>query len=522
MLGIDYKFDLYPITMPYKNILNATLLTLVSVNHQIVMAADTPLFTKHTISVDFEVSQPVVAADILPQKGYELLILGVNKQQQRVLGIYGFDPQTTQFEELDTLVLSNNVFAFDLGDAGANGIQSLYFLSRNKIEKYLPAQALVAPSLIEEQIVSSMYLVNRADSITRRDFARDINNDGKDDFLLADFEQLNLWLTDCCGKRHQQSLPIAANLEVDQDSLTYKETELYFADMDLDNKTDILFAEAGKLNVYSQNSGKGYAQQPLQIKINSNIYGINWWDIIGADGQKLDQSQLTHRKVEDIKDFNGDGIADIAVRYTQSSGVLDRTNDYEFFYGQIADGKLSYAQSPSTSITSDDTLSDLTLLDLTEDGKQEVMVSSFDLGLSQIVGALLSGSIDLDVLIFSMDETENFPSKPLINQEVEMTFSLTSGRSGEPLMKVADVNGDKVKDLIFSDGDEKINLLLATPGARRPYAKRTLSQKVQVPQNAKYTALEDINRDGKADLVFHYGRLDDAALLSQITVLMAN
>ena len=156
------------------------------------------------------------------------------------------------------------------------------------------------------------------------------------------------------------------------------------------------------------------------------------------------------------------------------------------------------------------------------DGKQEVSVSSFDIGISQIVGALLSGSIDQDVLIFSMNENNQFGKKPLVSQEVQITFSLSSGTRGQPLIKMIDINGDAVKDIVYSDGDDLIRTLLATPDQKKPYAKRSLRQKLPMPKNPSNATTEDLNRDGKMDVVLHHGPADSPDLLKRVMVLMAN
>jgi hypothetical protein len=156
------------------------------------------------------------------------------------------------------------------------------------------------------------------------------------------------------------------------------------------------------------------------------------------------------------------------------------------------------------------------------DGKQEVAVLSFDIGISQIVGALLSGSIDQDVLIFSMDENDQFGKAPLVCQEVEITFSLSSGTRGQPLVTMIDINGDAVKDIVYSDGEELIRTVLATPDQKSPYAKRSLRQKTPMPKNPYDAATEDLNGDGKTDLVLHHGPADSAELLKRVLVLMAN
>ncbi|MFT4938292.1 MAG: hypothetical protein ACI88A_001316 [Paraglaciecola sp.] len=505
-----------------KNTLRIIFPTIIFAVHQSVFGAGPPPFTVHNITTPFKVSHPVVVANISPASGSELLVLGVDELGQRSVAVYGLNAPTNKLTLLDNISVPNSIFAIDVGEVSTEGLQNLFLLSKNMIYKYVPGQLSQEAHLVEEQSVSSMYLGNFADAISSRDFARDINDDGKDDFVIPHFEQLNLWLSDCCSQRHYQSLPIAAQLKVDKDSVTFGETQLYYADLTLDGKTDVVLVEQGKLIIYPQKQDTQFATQALQVNINKTIHGVNWWDIVEADGQNMDQSELTHRKVENIQDMNGDNIADIAVRFTKSSGVLDRVNDYQFFFGSVINKQLTYPEQPDTAIISDETLSDLQLIDLDADGKQEVMLSSFDLGLSQIIGALLSGSIEQDALIFSMDENNKFIKKPLVNQEVEITFSLSSGRSGEPLLKVADVNGDKFKDLVFSDDDDQIHVLFATPKGKRAFAKRPVKQKLKVPKNAENAAQSDLNNDGKADFILHYGRLDESDMLAQLTVLIAN
>jgi hypothetical protein len=482
----------------------------------------TDIFTQHQIDLGFNVNQPVLIADLLPQAGSELVVVGVDDKQQRILAIYFFDTQSNTFIQQDKIKIADNVFSYDVGEPKNDGLQRLYLLDKTAVHRYVPARSSQKSAWVQSESVSSMYLGDKADSFKQMDFIQDINNDGVDDIMLPHFEQLNLWLSDCCGARHPQNLPIAARIEMNQSSVRYDDQELYFQDMNLDGKTDLVTVEQGQLSVFAQNEDLQFALIPIKIKIDKSIYAVDWWEMKGSNGQEMDQSDIQHRVVKEIDDFNGDGIPDIAVQFTKSSGVLDKTIDFEFFYGSLNNGQLAYSEQASTSVTSEETLNNLTFLDRDMDGKKEVSVSSFDIGISQIVGALLSGSIDQDVLIFSMDENNQFGKEPLVSQEVEITFSLSSGTQGQPLVKMIDINGDAVKDIVYSDGDDLIRALLATPSQKKPYAKRSLRQKLPMPKNPYNTASKDLNSDGKTDLVLHHGPADSSELLKRVIVLMAN
>ncbi|MDU0354278.1 VCBS repeat-containing protein [Paraglaciecola aquimarina] len=483
------------------------------------LAKYTELFSEHNISVPFKVNQGVVAADILAHLGIELLVIGVDEQQQRKLAIYGVN--INEYEVLDLIDIPNNFWGYDLGDKNAEGMRQLYFLTQSKVLRYVPAHHSQPAKMQVEQDVESMYLSAQSDSFMQIDFVQDLNNDGEDDIFLPHFQQVNLWLTDGSDIKQRQSLPIGARLQLKHSQFRFFDADLYFEDMNQDTKTDIVYLSQDKVATHLQNDKGLFSTEPVYIDILPMVSAHEWWDITDVNGQELDQSNLTHRKLDGLRDINGDGIADLVVKYTQSSGVLDKTIDYEFYYGSLKDGVLEYEHDISSKVSSKDTLTDLQFVDLENDGRLEVLVSSFDIGISQIVGALMSGSIDQDSMIFAMDDKDEFAKEPLLNQEVEMTFSLSSGSRGEPMIKMIDLNKDGVKDMVYSDGDALIRALLATPGEKRPYSRWSLKQKISMPKNPANALTQDLNEDGKTDLVLHYGPADKSELLQRLVILIA-
>lgn len=366
-----------------------------------------------------------------------------------------------------------------------------------------------------------MYIADQASYLLQQDFAKDINNDQQDDFILNHFGHLNLWLSNCCQQRQYQRLPISARLKVHDDGVTFSYPKLFYVDMNKDGKQDIVAVNTGELSVLQQTADGHFSSTPLVIPIATNIDGINWWDKVEADGRNLDQSQLQHRVVEEILDINHDGVTDMIVRFTRSSGVLDKTNDYELYLGELNEGQLQFKSQASSVIQSDETLSGLQIIDIENDGQSELLLSSFDVGLSQIIGALLSGSIDQEILVFSLNEQGLFNQKPMTTQDVEITFSLSRGRSGEPMVKIVDVNGDGYKDMLLSDGNDKLKIIHATPNDKRSFPRRSGKFDILLPANAKDITDSDLNADGKTDLILHYGRLDDPAFANQIKILTA-
>lgn len=488
------------------------------------------LFTTYNITVPFNISQPILPVNILKNAGVELVVIGVDEQQSRWLAIYAFNPQKNQYTLIEKHVIPDKYFGYDISEMPEtenDALQYLYFIARDEVVRFKSQYQSheLKPVFVLKQKINSMYLVDHADFLAPRDFIRDINDDGLDDIVLQDFETLNLWLSNCCGQLHQQTLPLKAFTSLRDNQVTFKQQKLYFSDFNLDQKTDIAWVKQGQIEYFEQLPNGEFSRQGRTVLLNEVIYGLNWWDIREADGDNLDQSKLAHHVVEEIKDVNGDGIVDVVVRFSKSSGVLERSNDYEFYFGQNSHqpsgSPLLFLKEASTIISADGTLTDLTIVDINKDNRFEVLLSSFELSITNIIGALISGSIDQEVLLYSLDPQDNFGKKPAITKEVELSFSLSNGRSGSPVVLLSDVNGDGLQDILLSDDDDMLKLYLGKTG-KRLFAKKAIKQDIALPQDGVNVQQYDMNFDGKQDFVMHYGRLDDERLLNQFTLLITN
>ena len=170
-------------------------------------------------------------------------------------------------------------------------------------------------------------------------------------------------------------------------------------------------------------------------------------------------------------------------------------------------------------IKAEGTLTGLKIVDVNEDNKFEVLLSSFELSVSNIIGALLSGGIDQNVLLFVLNDDDSYENDALISKEVELSFSLTSGQSGQPIVLLTDVNGDGRQDLILSAGEERLSIFLGNK-SKKLFNRKASKHKILLPKNGALFEQHDINYDGKADFIMRYGRLDDESMASKVTILM--
>ncbi|XPF92863.1 FG-GAP repeat domain-containing protein [Colwellia sp. RE-S-Sl-9] len=476
-------------------------------------------FTETVISAPFKLTHSVMPINILKNKGKELITFSIDDSGDRWLMVYALNEQATYTEYYRT-PLPKDFYSFDISTLQAEQLQTLYFLSSNNIYLLNQDQIDKKSSFKPIHAISSMAKGNNEQYLAKGNFLTQLNNDKYDDIYIADFNQVHVLIPEEQGFK-TSVLPIQPETVFTPQEITYFKTTIHFGDVNFDSLPDVMYIQNGQLIYFLQQADLTINPTPHFIAINKLISSIDWWNKLGADGEKRDQSNLSYRKIEQLKDINNDNIIDMVVRFTQSEGVLNKTNDYEVYLGQNIDNKLHFSERPDSAIKAEGTLTDIRFVDINNDKKDEILVAGFDIGLSQIIGALLSGSIDQDVHLFYMDENFHFNKKSKVSKEVQLNFSLSSGTSGNPVVTLLDVNGDKLQDLMLSEDDDTLKIYLGTDNARL-FAKKPQKYETVIPDQGEMLATSDLNNDGQDDILIKYGRADDKKYHNTFRILMSN
>ncbi len=470
-------------------------------------------FEKMEIDVGAPITHKVNVAELNGVVGKELVVMTTNEAQERIIQIYSLE--TNGSSKLGEVLLPKSIHSFDITNITHGGKHYIYLLSHDSVFNLEVNERGVA--LVKVADAPSLFQSKDNSYLQKREFIAELDNN-RIAIVLPDFKQTNLLTSSNFTDFTMQPIPIESNINLGARSVTFSPAKLNFSDVNFDGRIDLVEQQDGQLAYYLQNESGQFSTKAQYQKINELIFSTDWWDKKGPDGDSLDQSNLVYRKIEKLQDINNDGLMDLLVRYTTSSGALDRTNDYEIYLGGKQNGLLGFNSEASSVVSADGTLTDLRLVDINNDSRSEVVVSGFDIGVSQIISALLSGTVEQEVHIFNMNDNDEFDKKRKVTKEVELSFSISSGRSGSPIVKLADLNGDGLNDLVLSDDDDAIKVYWGRSG-KKMFERRGKKYDITIPMQGNDVVIDDLNSDNKQDLILKYGRLDDDALASKLVLL---
>ena len=520
-----------------------------------VTAADFDFFEQR-LQAPFKITHPLIVAELLANPGREILVLGVDDDRQKYLALYaqvaqqgaevrqrGARPEaqesqlSTQLTPRDaatlapdyrlhaTVALPDDIYLFDVYAPSDGTLASAVFLSHKILYRLRPealfvdSQPTVADALEAVAEIDSLAQQAPVPYLRRASLLRHLDGNPHPEVVIDGLHDLSL-VMNLGAESRLVKLPIKPDLLFEPQGVSYSGARVFAVDSNMDGRKDLLRAHDGHLEVYLQSVDGTFIGASESVFLPPSVHARPWWYQRDAWGEEPDQSAMAYRELEDLQDINGDGITDLVVRYAKTSGVLDRVNDYEIYYGGIVDGRLAFASAVNSLISADGTLAGLEFFDIDADGRQEVVVAGFDIGVSQIIRALVAGNIAEDVYIFRLDEDDKFPQKANFASTVKMTFSLSSAQRGDPIIKLIDLNGDGHSELLLSAGTDRLRIYLGR-GGLSPFVRRPKKVNLPLPNVGRFFVGDDLNGDGRDDILFHYGHRDEQASPAQFVLLIS-
>lgn len=472
-------------------------------------------FNQVEFEIDFNITHPIVTGNFLEQTNNEILIMGESNDDEKIAVIYAFNEEKKTYTATLRFKIPLKTLAFDYFN-DKQGIKKLVLLSVNELAIF----DFNKNKLSKLATVSSIYLKENPQFIAKKKLVEDFDGDGLDDIYVSDFSKINLFIQQDGGSFKSRQLLIKPEVDMSRQQISFTEIKIFHTDVNFDQLLDVVIVENGNIQYFEQLISGEFGAIRKELILPMNVSKLSQRLVRGADGDREDQSDSKHRMIEKIEDLNGDNIADLMLFETKSSGVFEKENSYEVYYGFNQDNILAFKSDADTMITSDETLSGIKLTDINGNGKKEAIISSFDIGVSQIIGAILSGSIDQNVNVFSLNDENHYSKKPLFSEEVDLSFSLSSGSSGEPVVLSADLNGSGFKELILSSGEKKLAIYKGIDSDSL-FNDSEKKYRFLLPKEGSMMLASDLNNDKKQELIVHYGKQDKKELRNTIIILSA-
>jgi hypothetical protein len=441
-----------------------------------------------------------------------ILLTGRSAEGDKYLALYDVRPDgTVDREPADRVSLAKGALFFDTGRIGVRN--ELLLLTSTGVSKLAPT------GVVELIRVESIYKTPSSAALTKLDFITDVNGDGLDDIVLPDFEGLRVALQSQSGFDDFQLLELPPLLTVSGSEARYRADRLYSYDFNGDGRKDVAVIRNGRFFIFDAVGERAFSRTPRVVPIDIGLAD----DAVVRRAQEnlidVDQSDFRLTQIADVKDLNGDGLPDIITFTAISKGLFDKRTEYHIHLGRMVDGSIHYSATPDADIPSDGVQLNFAAVDVNGDGRQDLVTTSFHLGFGELIGALFSRSVTLDVALYRPGTAPIYASAPDFRAKTKLQFSLSTGFISNPAVRFADFDGDGLLDLMLQDGSGELRIRRgSSQGAEFGSASRWSTR---LPKDGTLVEIVDANGDSRQDVLVGYGRADGGDLVDRVRVLIS-
>ncbi len=359
----------------------------------------------------------------------------------------------------------------------------------------------------------SLYRTVDGKRLMKLDFVYDFNKDGLSDFIVPDFKAHHVYMQQQNGSFSQFSLAVDAKSRLFDENPDYTSRKARFLDWNADGRTDIAFAIDDSLLLYLQTE-TGFSTQAQSIELGLGLTPDALAELRGGDGRSF--KGLSINRLYDVKDLNNDEIADLIVRQEQFADAVEQSYSYRIHYGKTGQGKLLFKTEPDALINTKGIQSEPVFTDLNNDKKLDFFTPAAEFGIGTLVRALLAGTANMELQFFPQLPSGQFPDKPVYRQDATAQVSIGNAQVNLPVLKA--LASEQAPALLLI-GDED-HLKVYQSAKEKLFSSKSIRLKQAIPLNGMLASTEDLDQNGKMDLILPFTHLDPEAVRNQLHFLL--
>jgi len=474
-------------------------------------------FEEFVVDTGFRVEQPLLVADLYANGSRQILIAGRDDAHEQHLAIYSLDSiRESGTEPLTTLNPGPNLIAYDVGRLGDD--DALLFIEPGRVLRY----DFVDNNFVQVIKIRSIYGQQRSGDIVPIDFFRDIDGDGLDDLIVPDTAGYRIRLQKPDGSLGEESLlEESSRMTVMDGVVSFESRPLFSGDTNFDGLIDLGVWRGNTLRVYPQLPDRRYQSKPNIVQLGLGLLSEAELRALEAAAGSVDQRGLSQKSIVSIEDRNGDNLPDILIESTMSMGVFDKRNTLSLHLGRRQDESLVYRETEDALLESEGLQYGMVTTDIDGDGMQDLVVRKVRLSFSRVIRALLSGNVSLHLNFFRMTPDGRYAEEPNYVAKTNVRFSMASGQVDIAAVAVADFDGDGLKDLMLQTRPDQLSLSYGIAD-KNLFADKPTRIEMDLPRNGGLVASEDLDNDGRADLIMRYTAADGEQAAHIVRLLIAS
>ena len=413
-----------------------------------------------------------------------------------------------------TVQVPGNAIFYALGEMPEGEREALLIFTEKGVSSYRP-DTNTFKLLVE---TTSLFRQGTSLRFQRSGFAQDINDDGRFDLLVQDFDGLKIFLQRADGSfTGEQLIPQAPEMRLTgvfsndnisdtefslpaEQTPTFKIFPSYISDGTGDGKSDLIFLVGRDLIIFEQMSPEVFSKAPKVVTLPFELRGNTWRDEILSAEKNTDQRNFREVTVYRVLDMDGDNVLDVVTVNNEASGLLDRDQKFQVYFGTAENGKIRYNEAPDQTLELNG-IGGAGFRDVNNDGRLDFVVTSTRINIRKIISFLINRRLSVQTRIYLDNGSGNFAEDRDYRRSQSIKIDLSRGVATTPPYGYADFNGDEVIDLMATKRDR---MEFLAGGEGEPFKRKMGEIRDEFPTEGPLVTTEDLNGDGKADIFIRY------------------